>query len=331
MPILRGFDAIAGIGSETTSAPNTEVAVTQKLRIISESWNPLYNPIEQEALVGSAGMARSEQGILTVGGQLVTDWTYTTGADLLLSKFFGLFTAQTSVADGFYTFLDNLDDITFTYSIHKLVSTWTYTGGKFGQLQIAGAPGQPMRLTQDGFGMGFSLASTTNTTAVLDALSEPDARLLFHHLCDAFLIGDQADSLTSDDNWKINNFQLTLNRNHTQFHTQCQNPEQSRENGFFSAQLQVTLPLYEDNQFRTWHASHTPLQMQATWTKAGTSNTRKRLRLPMGFVTDAPVPVNGPGLIPRTVNISFYHDLAGDNDTTEFNFSEVCRLYQNAT
>lgn len=330
MAILRGVDAIAGVGSETSGAPNTEVAVTQKLRLISETWNPQYQPIEQEALLGAAARARSDQGILVVAGQLVTDWTYDTN-DILLRKFFGTYTTSIGSADDFYTFDDTLDDLTASLAFHKQVGIWAFTGCKFSQLQISGAPGQPLRLTLDGFGMNFSLASTTNTTAVLDALSEPSSRVLFHHLTDAFLLGDHADSLTTADNHKINTFALTLNRGMTQFHTQSQAPEQARENAHVAAQLQFTLPLYDTNQFRTWHASHTALQLEVTALKTGTADTRKRLRFPMCFVANDPVPVSGAGLAAHTVTLNLYHDLAGENLTTEFDFSEVVRLYEQAT
>jgi hypothetical protein len=315
MAATRGFQAIAGIATESTYG--TEVEVTRKLRYVSDSLDKNFAPIENEALLGTAARGKSDQGIATVSGDLVTEWDYTT-SDLLFSRFFGTF------GTGDYTLDDTIDDKGFTLALGKVVDEHVFTGCKATQLVISGAPGQVMQCTWSLFPQNRVLASSTNTQAILNALAEPSAqRILFHHLNGAFLIGDLTDALTGSDAYKINNFSLTITRNFTQYHATSQTPEQAVEDGFQEVMLEVTLPLYEDNFFVNAHVNHTALQAKVTWT--GSSNT-KILRIPNMRVLSAPVPVDGPGLIPRTVTFSCYNDLPNDNAVVEMNFTKALKL-----
>lgn len=315
MALSRGFNTIAGIASETTYG--TEIEVTRKIRHITNDLNPQYAQIEDEGLFGSATQSKADQGPLSIGGTLVTDWDYTT-SDILFSRFFG------TLSSGAYTLDDVIDDKGFTLAIGKEVTPWAFIGCKCSQLVMTGAPGQPVRCAWTLMPTGYTENSSTNTNTVLNALAEPTARrVLFHHINGTFLVGDFADALAAGDKQDINQFTLTINRQKLQFHATTQNPEQARENGFLKVTLAITLPLYQDNVYVAAHRNHTPLQGKVTFT--GGSNT-KIFRFPNMRVRNAPVPIGGPGLVPRTITLDLWNDLENANTNTEMNFSEPLRL-----
>lgn len=311
----RGFQTQASVASETVY--NTEVATTTKLRYISDSLDKQFEPIENEMLGGIGSMSTSDQGIASVGGDLLTEWDYRL-ADILFTRFFG------DLTTGAFTLTDTIDGLGYTLALGKVVEEHVFTGCKASQLVLSGAPGQAMRCAWSLLPQDRVLGSVLNTQASLDAIVEPAAaRVLFHHL--AFWIGDTVDILASGDAIKINQFQLTINRNLSQFHANSQTPEQALEDGFQMVELQFTTPLYEDNFFITAHAAHTPLQMKATWTRSATT---KILRAPNMYVVSAPVPVAGPGLVPRTVTVRLYNDLANINSAADMTFVEPLKLFE---
>lgn len=311
----RGFQTQAAVAAEVTY--NLELATTTKLRYISDTMNKQWEPIENEMLAGIGSMSTSDQGLASVGGDLLTEWDYRL-ADTMFTKFFG------DLTTGAFTLTDIIDGLGYTLALGKVVEEHVFTGCKASQLVLSGAPGQAMRCAWSLLPNDRVLGSTLNTQAVLDAIAEPAAaRVLFHHL--AFWIGDTADILVIGDAIKVNSWQLTINRNLSQFHANSQTPEQALEDGFQMVELQFTTPLYEDNFFITAHAAHTPLQMKATWTR---STTTKIIRAPNMYVVSAPVPIAGPGLVPRTVTLRLYNDLANINASADMTFVEPLKLFE---
>lgn len=321
MPIVRGFQVQAAMAAETTLG--TEVATTRKLRYISDSLDKTFAPIENESLVGSASMGTSDQGIASVGGDLVLDWDYTL-IDVLFTKFFGTHTVQ--AGDDMYTLEDVVDDLGYTLAVGKVVDEWVFKGCKASQLVIAGAPGQPMRCTWSLFPSDRVLSSVLNTQAVLDALGEPTTpRVLFHHCATGVWIGDQVDILTVADTVKVNSWQLTINRQMEQFHANAQAPEQARESGFQTVELQIGMPLYQDNTYVLAHAAHTPMQCRTAFTRSAAVKT---IRIPNMYVTACEAAVSGPGLVPHTVTFSCKNDMGGSNASADMDFAEAVRLYE---
>lgn len=326
--VVRGFEIIAGYGLESTAAPNTEVAVTQKIRLLSESFQRQYTHIQDPSLQGDAGMTKPDQGVAQIGGSLTVGWDYTAD-NQLLRQFFGTFTTgATTVTPNQYQFAQVQDDITGSLAIGKQNDVFSYTGTKFHSMQIAGQAGEAVTLQFDGFAMGETINSATNTTAVLGGLSAPPARVLFHHCADNFRIGDLANTLTSDDGFKPSGFTIQVNRQGTQFHTNTQLPEQSRENGFASVDVTLSFPTYTSTQWTQWHIDHTALQLQARFVNPAATDQTETIRLVKLYVVNAPVPVSAPGLVAQTVTLTGHHDLESANLSTEFGFTEPIRIVE---
>lgn len=328
MAEVRGFQVLAGVGIESTAAYGTEVVATQRLRLLNETFKLQYTHIADEYVSGEAASAPPDQGVQQISGQVTVDWDYTEG-HLLLRQFFGTFTtgATTATANA-YTFDQTQDDIGLSLSFDKINDVFTYRGTKFHQLALTANAGEAVQMALDGFAVGEVINSTTNTTAALAALGAPPARILYHHCADNFRIGDHANTLTSDDGVQPSTFSLTINRQGTQFWTNTQAPEQSRENGFSSLDLSLTLPIYNSTQWTTWHQSHTALQCQIRFVNPAATDQVKTLQLNNLRVVDAPVPTGGPALIPQTVTLTGHHDLAGSNLSTEFGFTAPLRLQE---
>jgi len=326
MPPVRGFQVIPAIGVETTYG--TEVVATQRLRYVSDDLNPQYAPIENAALLGIGTRGPNDQGPLSIAGTITTEWDYMLN-ELAMARFFGTHVAADvgpPPVPAYYRLDDSIDDKGFTLALDKKVSPWAYIGSKASQLVISGTPGNVMTCAWSLLPVNYTEASTINTAVILAALPAPDdPRVLFHHGCTGFWIGDLTDPLTVADNQKLNNFSLTINRNLLQYHANCLTPEQAVENDFQMIELSITLPLYEDNFYVTAFRNHTPLQGRFVWTRGALS---KQINIPNMRVTNAPVPVSGAGLIPRTVTLSCYNNLANDNTHPLMDFDQAVRIYE---
>jgi hypothetical protein len=319
MPTARGFQGVAGIVKEVTLG--TVVAVTTKLPLISESLSDQFAHIQNAALTGSATRGRAIQGARSAGGQLVCYWNYDVRQPLL-EQFFGTWTDGDPDED-YYTMDATIDGKGLTIAIEKTVSVHEFAGVKVGAFTLSGSPSDGVRWTADVFAQSRSLTSVTNTTAVLAALAEAGDPMQFHDL--TLRIGDQANDLASGDDVEMENFSLAIGRNMIQKQVNSTTLLEARENGFQDGTLTVQLPLYDSDQFLTWHASHTPLQASLIAT-FGTFT--KYVNLPNILVTSANPVLSGPELVGYTVSFSVHNNAAGDNASTDMDFAEAIRIFE---
>ena len=108
--------------------------------------------------------------------------------------------------------------------------------------------------------------SPTNTAAAIQGLRRVRDYPLHSDLT-AFWVGDQVDALAVGDAWKIDSWELALARalDNTPVSGQRQILE-PLENGSGDVTLAVKLPRYASDQWRTWQAAETKLQVRSQWT-----------------------------------------------------------------
>jgi hypothetical protein len=250
----------------------------------------------------------------------VAYWNYDVRQPLL-EQFFGTWTDGDPNED-FYTMDDIIDGKGLTVAINKGVSVHEFAGVKVGSWTLSGSPADAVRWSADVFAQSRSLTSVTNTSAVLAALGEPGDPMQFHDL--TLRIGDQANDLASGDDVDVENFSLQINRNMIQKQVNSTTLLEARENAFQDGTLTIQLPLYDSDQFITWHANHTPLQASLIFSAGG--NT-KYINLPQLLVVQANPVFSGPELVGYSVPLSLHHNLGGSNGNTDMP-EEAIRIFE---
>jgi hypothetical protein len=318
MAVSRGFQGIAGVAKESTLG--TAAAATAKLPLISETFSASNAHIQNAALVGAAARKRAIKGARSVPGAVTAYLTY----DLqhpVLERFCGTFVDD--VGGDYYRMDDTTDGKGLTLAIDKQVSVHEFAGVKFSELVLSGSPADAVRVTATGMGTARSLTSVTNTAVTLAALDEPGDEIQYHEL--TLRIGDLANALASGDDVDVENFSLRINRQLIQKQVNSLTLLEARENGFQEGNLTIQLPLYDSNQFLTWHDTHTTLQATLTFTD-GTST--KEVRLPQLLVVHALPQLSGPELVGYSVELSVHANADGANSQTGFDFPEAVRVFE---
>jgi len=318
----RGFDAIMGVGKESTWG--TAVAATQKVPFISETLSKIFTPIQNPSLVGVASPRQSDQGVLVADGGFTAMMTYKT-RDFAFEQFFGTYTPSTTAAPHAYTLNDTVDNKALTVAHEKTVSVHEFAGFKPSQLTVTGTPGDGVQYTMDGMAKNQSLTSTLNTSAVLSTLAEPATNIKFHEGVFSLQTVGSTVALVA---YAHSAFSLTVNRQHEASEVNSQNRLEPKENNFRESLLSVTLPRHTTDQFQTWHDSHQKLFGKLKFTDTSTQAHVKEFRLNKLIVEQAPANVDGPGFIAVEVQFRLFNDLENDNTSTEFTFSEEIKLFE---
>lgn len=307
----HGFAGILGLGIETSNW-GTEVVATERFPFLSETLTDNFDQIPDEALEGKAGMRPHEQGIERAVGGFVGNWRYDT-TQLLLQHFLG------TLAAGQYTLDENLDDTGLTVAIQKTVDVWTFPGYKPSQVTISGdANGIVQIAAENGVAKQLVLASGTNTTGVLAALTNSAENVLFHEM--TFQIANLDDHIAAGDAFSVSSFNLVINRNHAPADVNAQQVLEPKEDGRRQVTLSFQLPRYSANTFVTWHRSNTPIQGRIYFTDgAGT----KEFLLPHGRVTSAPPNIAGAGLVPVPVEITWYRNAGVNTNAVTYDMNAI--------
>lgn len=320
MVIAKGFTSRTGVGAE--AAFGTPIAVTDKLPIISETLSSVFDKIPDLSLCGTATQGPPSLGLQrTQGGLLVTKRL--TAQDPVIEHFFGNFTAGGGTfTDDHYLIQDSLDDNGLTVAIDKNTDVYEFTGYKVSTFQLTGTPGDGVRMNLDGFATGVDLASTINTTAVIDLLANAAGRnLQFFDM--ELLIGDLTNVLaTPADKIKISQFTLELNRALEATEINERFLDQAVESSWRTGTLSFTLPRLDDTigtQFQSWHSGDTPIQGIMTFTLGADNLT---VYLPnMRVQTPGDANIGGPGFVPLQVVCSLHTN--EDNTNTNLIMTDI--------
>lgn len=313
MPTNIGFLSVLGARLETTF--NTAIAVDRAFYAISDSLINTPTLTFSPGLVGYGAQHRTvrgpsqRQGAITVLHDLGPQNPF-------LQQAFGAF------ATGTYRIVDLTDGIGLTVAIREQLGVREHTGLKISQLQMTGSPGDGCRLVASTtFYRGYSLTSTVNTPAILDALALPDPELVFDEV--DVQIGDLTDALAASDAKDIMGYTFTFNRNLEQRVANSLIPYEAKENDKRTVTLELSVPYYDTKQWHDWRDAQTPLQGKVIWTSGGASQT---LLLPsMSVAAIGNDTIANAGAPSPTITLNCYADFLGLNSNADMAFGAATK------
>jgi hypothetical protein len=316
MPTGYGFEAILGVGKESTWA--TVVAVTQEHHLVSEDLTKDTEPIPNVGLSGQAAQWPAGRGAHVVQGGWTALFSYQL-RDFVFERFFGNFIDNGSPPDE-YAYTSQTDGLGLTVAIQKGVHIHELGGFKTSQLVLTGTPAEGFRYQVTGMAKTRNLGSGTNTTTVLNNLSDAASPCLFQ---DATLsLGAIGGSYTV---YPIQSLSLTLDRKLRADQINSRDLLEAKENGFFEGTLEIGFARFDTDQFFSWHDAWTPLMGKLVIT----NGTRiKDLRFARMLCTGVRAAVAGAELLQPTVTFQLFHDKDNTNVHTDFPFVEPVRMYE---
>ena len=313
MPTNIGFLSVLGAKLEATF--NTAIAVDRAFYAISDSLINTPTLTFSPGLVGYGAQHRTvrgpsqRQGAITVLHDLGEQNPF-------FQQAFGAFAAGT------YSIVDLTDGVGLTVAIREQLGVREHTGLKISQLQMTGSPGDGCRLVASTtFYRGYSLTSTVNTPAILDALALPDPELVFDEV--DIQIGDLTDPLAVGDNRDVMSYTFTFNRNLEQRVANSLVPYEAKENDKRTVTLAISVPYYDTKQWHDWRDTQTPLQGKVIWASGGASQT---LLLPyMSVAAIANDTIANAGAPSPEITLNCYADFLGVNEAPEMAFGAATK------
>jgi hypothetical protein len=308
MAIGKGFEGILGVKKEASYG--VVVAVNEAIPFVSESFGNDIEKHVDEVLRGKAGAGASIAGNKKHAFTIPCKLTYE-DLDLLIAIAMGAAAApqaNTGLFDGIYSLAENLA-YSFTAAIYKGVSVWEFAGCKIDTMKISGAANKPLDIEFGGAAKTLSLASATNTSGILTALTTEDAaaKIMFSDL--GFKIGAQASALSGLSEKGISAFDVSLNNAMAldQFDNQALSILEPQRNGFRKVGLNFSIPRYEADTYLGWRDADTALHAALTFA-AGLYSFA--IHIPKLKIDKVDAPISGPGMIEQKVSCTCFRDPA---------------------
>ena len=316
-----GYLSYMGMAEETDY--RTAVTVTDKIPIISEGIIEEYARIDSDYLDGKSGRREDDQGPLSVLGPtevvLVHDEVDSAefvGCNLPLAIAMGTATWDAGTGANQITLAESPDEsatIAFekTTSIHEIVSAMCKG------FSISGAAGEDIRCSLDWIGYDYLAGGTTNASSDLNTLpTVVPSRLIF---CDLTfrMATDMSDALAAGDKVAISAFTINydaalsdpqfatgLNTASNPYGTVCGKTLKPERNGFREVTMELTIPRYAADTWRTAMANDSAIQADFTFTASATRNFY--IYLPYLKVMDVSDPIESADIITETVTLKAF-------------------------
>lgn len=323
MSIGQGAAARVGLGKESTWG--TGIAIDQIIPFNSEGINKAVKMIESSYLDGSAGKRNLVSSLIEAIGDLSGEmiWDEISGGiigiESLLRGFTGASSRDAVNNLNKYDLNPTIDD-SYTLAFNKQVSAWEIQGAKFKTLNIAGAKGEVIKFAVGVIGKNIYLTGDSgiiNTISGIQAISPAvnPTMITFDNL--AFRIGDQANALTSADQFAISGFEFSGDNklsdpDHstpTTTHLDAKETLEPVRNGIREMSLKLSIPRYTSDQFSTWLTAHTPLQADLIWTNG---SKLFKILIPNLYISNVGAPISGAEIIKQEVELMLIRN-AGTN------------------
>lgn len=264
---------------------------------------------------GQAFSAGSDQGLITVGGDLNAYMRYQ-GLEVLLAMALG--TAGTPTLAGTTAYVhalraaDDLSGLFGTLAVYKGFSVHEIASVKVDGFTLEGEAGQPLRAIFHLIGddLNINTDSGANTTSSLGALDQPAPgnRVLMRH--GQILINDQdGATLGSSDEIQPSRFRLTFKRGLAGDHLAGGNDAIAEPTpaGLPTATLELDFPSYTSDTFLSDLGSDIRKKASLTFTGAEIEsghNYQMTIQLLHVVITNAEAAVNGAGKIAHPISCS---------------------------
>lgn len=299
MSTFNGVLSKLGIGEESTHG--AAVAATEMLRLINESISPEIARVSSPILDGTVAQREDRRGNKTVAGGFTVEPDYD-NIDKIFEACFG------AAAAGVYDFT-NTENISLSIWIEKTVSRFRALGAKVDSFTLSGAAGENWMLevnvkAKDSDRVATAFASISLTS------SEPWAY-------DSSKIRLAALGAAIDDDDQIYMSDIAIAVTHGlddgQYHSNSDNPLEHLKANFREVKISGNIARYDTDQYATWEAAETQLQMDVTIPGAGSNNAL--FQFPIVKLTTIPiVPVAGPGPAPIPVEFLAYVNASRNSD-----------------
>jgi hypothetical protein len=208
--------------------------------------------------------------------------------------------------DNTYSLAEDLD-YSFVAAAYKGVSVWEYLGCKIDTMKISGEANKPLDFEIGGAAKSLSLASVTNTAAVLQALNTEDAaaKIMFSDL--EFKIAAQTSLLSGESEKGIGSFEINLANALAldQFDNQAKTILEPYRNGFREVKFSFKIPRYEADTYLDWRDTDTALHAYLKFTSG---NYLFDIHLPDFKIDKVDAPIGGPGLIEQNIECTCHRD-----------------------
>jgi hypothetical protein len=313
MPNAVGVLSKCGYGAASGWAADWS-AVTALAPFRSESIIAEYLRIQDDNLIGAAGRRQSDQGPLSVRGNLEADLDYYN---------FGYFMecALGGEDNGLYTITDEPADI-MRLEFDKQVSRWRVGSAKVNAIEFSGKPGEAVKIVLELIASGIVQSATAFPSLSLTNYK----RVGFGELLGGFMIGDLADALDTPDSQPVEEFKLRMERGLTDPEWDTTSPVTSLEpviNGFRKVTLDLTLSRYAMNTFMTWHDANTSLQ--AGFSFISPAAKMVQFQIPQMKIISADYGIGGHSIIKPKIKLECYinEDNSQMSVTNEFSITTV--------
>jgi len=285
-----------GIGEET-SAYGTVATATEMLRLLSEGISPEIARVASPILDGTAAQREDRRGNKTVAGDLEIEMDYDNN-DLLFEAAFG------SESSGVYDLVET-EHLSLTLWIEKTVSRFQALGAKINSFTLAGSAGENWIGTfnfksKDSDRVATAFAGISLTSSEPWAFDSTKIRLAI-----------QDAALDDDDQIYMTNASIEINHNLDDgaYRSNSDLPLEHLKSGFREIKVTGEIARYDTDQYATWEAAETLLQMD--FTIPGTGSNNALIQLPVLKITQIPnVPISGPGPAGVPIELTAYLNAA---------------------
>lgn len=304
---MNGVQSQAGYAAATSWTQvhinSSPVALTQKMRLVSESISESYDKLRSAALVGTAAEHEFVNGVCVISGEVVVELSY--NDDEILEYCMG------SVAGGVYTLTSPLSKV-FHMTIDKGgVLRYYYAGCKVNSFTISGDGGGESPVT---LSMNITVREVSTGSALFPALTAPNQPVMFRDLSYAY-IGDQANALGAGDMIPVKSFEISCDhalQTDAKDSTSAVYVLEPLNNGFRVVSIKLGLARYNTANNPTgsislWRSAGTRLQAQLSLVSGGDSFT---INIPEAKITSGgDWNVGGPGMISSDVTLGCYRNI----------------------
>jgi hypothetical protein len=317
--MATGIGYLSYCGMKEQAAHRTALAASDKVPFVSEGVTEEIARIESDWLDGKSGRRGDEAGPRSVTGPIEAVMVHDevdsgefVGVGLPIASAMG--TATWSAGEGVNQItLAESPAESLTVAFEKTVSVHELVGTQFKGFTITGSSGTDFRCTLDCMSYDYDMTPVNVSGDLTSLPTVIPSRWLFGDV--TFRMStDFSDALAAADNIAISSFTLNygagmsdpewatpLNAVSDPYGTDALRSMKSERNDFRDVTVEITIPRYTANTWRTAHQADSPIQ---AWMQIYASATRRAwMYFPYMKIINISQPIAGPNFIVETITL----------------------------
>lgn len=320
MPTGIGYLGYCGMTEQ--SSHRSAIAASDKVPFISEGILEDIARIESDWLDGKSGRRGDEAGEISVTGPIEMVMVHDeldsgefVGVGLPIAAAMG--TATYSAGEGVNQItLAESPEESLTVAFEKTVSVHEQVGVQFKGFTITGSPGNDYRCTLDCMAYDYDMTPTNVSSDLSSLPTDIPPRWLFGDT-QFRMSTDFSDILAAGDLVSISSFTLNygagmsdpewatpLNSASDPYGTEARKSMKSERNDWRDITLEVTIPRYTANTWKTAHQADSPIQ---AWLQVSASGSRRAwIYFPYMKIMTISESIAGPGFIVENITLKCF-------------------------